>query len=109
MKQNCWEYKNCGRQPGGSKINELGVCPASTENKLDGLNSGSNSGRACWVVSGTFCKGEIQGTFALKARNCLECDFYRAVVKEEGSNFTATPMLYDKLDSKSAMPERRSI
>lgn len=98
MKLNCWEFKKCGRQPGGDKVQKLGICPASAENRLSTLNSGINSGRACWVVSGTFCKGEIQGTFAMKGRNCLECDFYKTVVKEEGSYFTPTPMLYQKLE-----------
>ena len=30
---NCWEVKKCGREPGGAKVAELGVCPASTGNK----------------------------------------------------------------------------
>jgi len=28
-KLNCWEFKKCGRQPGGPKVAELGVCPAT--------------------------------------------------------------------------------
>jgi hypothetical protein len=28
-KLNCWEVKKCGREPGGVKVKELGVCPAS--------------------------------------------------------------------------------
>ena len=27
---NCWEVKQCGRQPGGPKAGEFGVCPAAT-------------------------------------------------------------------------------
>lgn len=30
---NCWEYFKCGREPGGSKVDELGVCPAATEER----------------------------------------------------------------------------
>jgi hypothetical protein len=25
---NCWEFKNCGREIGGIKVKEMGVCPA---------------------------------------------------------------------------------
>ncbi|MGE5174112.1 MAG: two-CW domain-containing protein, partial [Betaproteobacteria bacterium] len=28
-KLNCWEHKKCGRQPGGHKVAELGVCPSA--------------------------------------------------------------------------------
>ena len=82
-KKNCWEVKDCGRQPGGSKTNELGICPASIAKKCDGVNGGKNAGRYCWVVAGTFCKGEIQGTFARKLGNCMSCPFYLQVEKEE--------------------------
>ncbi len=63
-KQNCWEMKKCGREPGGVKTPELGLCPASTDKTADGLNGGKNGGRICWAVTGTFCGGKIQGTFA---------------------------------------------
>ena len=68
-------------------MSELEVCPASTEKKLDGVNLGINAGRACWALAGTFCKGKIQGTFASKLHDCLECDFYQLVRKEEGKKF----------------------
>ncbi len=45
MKQNCWEFKNCGRQPGGHKVNELGLCSAATETKTNGINDGNDSER----------------------------------------------------------------
>ena len=86
-KMNCWEFKNCGRQPQGPKADEMGLCPASTDTRLDGIHDGVNSGRACWVISGTLCNGEEQGTFAIKEGNCTHCDFYKVVVSEEGSHF----------------------
>ena len=86
-KMNCWEFKKCGRQPGGDKVTEFGICPAAAEIKTDKINDGKNGGRACWVIAGTLCKGEIQGSFALKIKNCMTCDFYRQVMKEEGNNF----------------------
>jgi hypothetical protein len=45
-KMNCWEFKQCGREPEGSKISESGVCPATTETRLHGTHGGVNSGRA---------------------------------------------------------------
>ena len=97
MKSNCWEYKKCGREPGGKKVQELGVCPATTETRLDGANCGHKAGRACWVVSGTYCKGQVQGTFAGKYKDCYECDFYKAVKEEEYPKFKLTPVLLSKL------------
>ena len=45
VKLNCWEFMKCGRQPGGEKVDELGVCPASIEPRTDGTNSGKMGGR----------------------------------------------------------------
>lgn len=86
-KLNCWEVKKCGRHPGGTKREELGICPASTEDQFDGINSGKNSGRYCWRVAGTLCGGIVQGTFAMKVKNCSNCEFYHSVRLEEGQNF----------------------
>lgn len=97
MKKNCWEVKKCGRQPGGEKVAELGVCPATTETRLDGVHEGRNAGRACWVVAGTLCKGEVQGSFARKFDNCEKCDFYLSVQKEEFPRFVYTSVLLSKL------------
>src|SRR5512133_3346732 len=83
IKKNCWEVKHCGRQPGGHKVHELGICPASIAREYEGLNNGQNAGRYCWAVAGTLCKGEVQGTFARKLGNCLACAFYLQVEKEE--------------------------
>ena len=80
---NCWEMKLCGREQGGSKTGDLGVCPASTEKSLDGINNGSNAGRACWAIAGTLCGGKVQGEFAMKIANCVSCDFYEVVLNEE--------------------------
>ncbi|MFA4829718.1 MAG: hypothetical protein WC855_09775 [Thermodesulfovibrionales bacterium] len=97
MKKNCWEFKKCGREPGGEKVKDLGVCAAATEKKLDGIHEGKNSGRTCWVVAGTLCKGEVQGTFAQKYKNCEKCEFYQEVRKEEGGKFMLSAILLNKL------------
>ena len=85
--KNCWEYKQCGREPGGSNVHELGVCPAAIAQACDGINGGVNAGRYCWAVAGTLCKGKVQGTFARKFRNCLACSIYLSVERDEGSAF----------------------
>jgi len=82
-KKNCWEFKKCGREPGGAKAEELGVCPVTIHAELDSAHGGSNAGRACWVVAGSLCGGTIQGTFAQKLHNCWNCDFMKAVKQEE--------------------------
>ncbi len=81
--QNCWEFMNCGREPGGAKANELGVCPAATDASFSGVNDGLNSGRFCWYIAGTLCGGQPQGTFAQKSLNCMNCTFYAQVVQEQ--------------------------
>jgi hypothetical protein len=84
-KPNCWEFKKCGREPGGARIAELGVCAAATEALADGIHGGTNAGRACWAVAGTLCGGKVQGTYAAKFDNCLKCEFYLATAREQGA------------------------
>jgi len=86
-KLNCWEFMKCGREPGGVKNNELGICPASIEGRTDGIHGGANGGRACWAIAGTFCGDKIQGTFARKFEDCMKCEFYRGVMNEEIANY----------------------
>lgn len=86
MSVNCWDFKKCGRQPGGNRALELGVCHASTFAKANGLNGGRNGGRICWALTGTLCGGEVQGTFAEKLGNCSGCEFYRLVQAEQGKD-----------------------
>ena len=100
-KLNCWEYKKCGRQPQGPHVKELGLCPASTETALDDVHDGTNAGRACWMVSGTYCKGVLQGTFAQKFKSCEACDFYQKVRQEEFPNFFLSAVLLGRMHKKA--------
>lgn len=97
MKVNCWEAKQCGRQKGGGKVREKGFCPAAAEERLNGIHGGKNAGRSCWVVAGTLCQGEVQGSFAKKFENCEKCDFYLQVQKEEFPAFVYSSVLLAKL------------
>jgi len=87
MKQNCWEHKKCGREPGGPKSAELGVCPAATDPTYHNTNSGKNAGRHCWKIAGTLCGGQVQGSHAAKLMNCVRCDFFQLVKEQEGGDF----------------------
>lgn len=97
MKQNCWEHKNCGRQPRGAQEKQFGVCPAATEKRLHGTHGGTNAGRACWAITGTMCDGTVQGNFAKKFKKCLDCDFYHLVKTEEQNQFILSQLLLRKL------------
>ena len=66
--KNCWEFKKCGREKSGSKVVEMGICPAYPDH-----------GRDCWMAAGTFCGGKVQGTFAEKRGTCMTCDWYKTV------------------------------
>lgn len=94
---NCWEYEKCGREEGGTKISEIGVCPASTEVRVNGINGGKNGGRACWAIAGTMCHGKINGSFALKLGACITCDFFKLVAREEGANLVNFKVIIAKL------------
>lgn len=90
-KINCWEYKKCGREPGGSEEATLGVCSAAVQELADGLHGGKNGGRVCWVIAGTLCGGRIQGSFAEKVGTCEKCDFFKMVCRQE-------PVIKDRID-----------
>jgi len=85
--QNCWEFKNCGREPGGENAEKLGVCPTPVDTSFNGINSGRNAGRICWAIAGTFCNGE-EGSFAEKRSSCTHCAFFKLVQTEEGISRT---------------------
>ena len=62
------ELKKCGREQGGSKAKELGICLAYPAH-----------GKRCARIAGTLCGGKVQGSFAKKVASCLQCDFYKSM------------------------------
>jgi class 3 adenylate cyclase len=82
-KLNCWEFMRCGREPGGQRAAEKGVCPVAVESRLDGVLGGMNAGRCCWAVAGTVCRGARQGTLAKRFASCKECAFFKRMQAEE--------------------------
>lgn len=105
-KVNCWEFKKCGREPGGSRAHQLGVCPAAREVRLNGTHGGRAAGRACWIIAGSLCGGQVQGTFAQKFQNCARCDFYSQVRREEGMRFELSATLLSKVKDQGPMKKK---
>ncbi|MFZ5592287.1 MAG: methyl-accepting chemotaxis protein, partial [Bacillota bacterium] len=62
---NCWENMHC---PPERKEN----CPAFT----------GNQGLYCWRVTGTLCRGEVQGSMAEKMAACRECRHYKLLMEK---------------------------
>ncbi len=106
-KTNCWEFKKCGREPGGAKANDLGVCAAAIETSTEGVNGGKHGGRICWAVTGTLCGGKVQGTFARKIANCLlDCAFFKAVMQEEKKSLELYPSKRPSVCPDNNLPRR---
>jgi hypothetical protein len=99
-KVNCWEYMKCNKESSGRSAQDSNVCPASTDWRLHGMHGGENAGRACWVVAGTICNGQVQGLFAQKHKNCGSCVFYKKVKDEEADNFLPTITLLEITEEK---------
>lgn len=91
VRLNCWEYKQCGREPLGNKVIELGVCPAATTVSFHKANHGRNAGRACWCVPRTLCGSKSQVSAADRLTLCKSCDFFELVKQEEGTWFELQP------------------
>ena len=98
--ENCWEFKGCGREEGGKRAHEMGVCPVYHETRLNGVHKGKNGGRACWVIEGSLCNNKKQGHFGEKFKECVHCEFYRKVKKEAGADFLLSPTLLRILSGK---------
>ena len=98
-KRNCWEIMGCERHPGGTRIDELGECPAVRCFSAHGINSGINGGRACWAIAGTYCGGETQGSFTDKVRKCATCSFFLAVREEENGEFRPVQTILAQIHS----------
>jgi hypothetical protein len=81
---NCWDVLGCERGPGGALAVREGLCPAAADTSANGVNTGTNGGRVCWAISGTFCGLESEGSAAKKFISCLSCDFFYQVLEEEG-------------------------
>lgn len=101
-KPNCWEFEQCGLEPGGRNVVANGICPAAAERHADGIHHGKNAGRCCWIVSGTLCHGETQGTYTEKVAGCQQCGFYKLVRQEEHPAFKVFSVIIHEIHSRAA-------
>lgn len=87
-KQNCWEITRCGLELGGSRVDEMGVCPAAlpTGTRHEGANRGLHAGRVCWAIEGTKCDC-TKGIASARFLACIECEVLKRVQDEEGPSF----------------------
>ena len=97
-KYNCWYFMKCGREPSGALVHQFGVCPASTEQRLDGIHDGKNAGRACWVVAGSYSEQKrFHCFFARIYEDCKKCEFYAVTKAAEGRTFIEAEKLIDRI------------
>ncbi len=61
----CWREKQCGATD----------CPSYGKEHV-----------RCWLVAGTFCRGEVQGRFAQKFGSCTKCEIYQTAVQQNPIN-----------------------
>jgi hypothetical protein len=64
---NCWDFMKCGYDEGSAREDDTRSCPAYP-----------HYGKSCASVAGTLCGGLVQGTFAMKIFDCVNCDFYNS-------------------------------
>ncbi|HWR59511.1 MAG TPA: hypothetical protein VN328_11550, partial [Thermodesulfovibrionales bacterium] len=83
--------------------------PAAKDGRLDGTHGGKNAGRACWVVTGTFCTGEMEGTFAQKFKSCAMCDFYKTVRRDEFPEFQLAAVILRNIEKEEVVTASQSI
>ncbi|UCG78893.1 MAG: hypothetical protein JSV21_03430 [Nitrospirota bacterium] len=99
---NCWEFHECCKEIGCIDNESKQICPATTEERLNGVHGGVNAGRACWVVVGTLCFSERQDNYKHKSKICSTCAFYEMVKNEEGnSRFIPAIFLQELLEQNA--------
>jgi len=87
---NCWEIIKCGREKGGAKIADDGVCIAST----------LEMGHSCWALAGTLCGSVVQGTYAQKIGDCQKCIVFMQYDRTSGTKGRAVKVIYPCEDTK---------
>jgi PAS domain S-box-containing protein len=87
MKQNvkCWEFFEC----------KEAECPVLKSEELQ-----------CWLVSGTHCRDEIQGTFLEKVEICLDCTPFKANVDDRSLERTLKVVHEQFIEFRRMVEER---
>jgi hypothetical protein len=76
----------CGREPGGIRADQEGICPAAQNSRYQGINGGQASGRFCWTEPDTNCKKFLEESDG----GCMLCSFFTRVLHEEGEGMIMT-------------------
>ena len=82
-KLNCWEFKKCGREPGGRNLALFGPCSVPAATGFNNINNGKNGGRSCWIIRESACEKIMRRCCVQEIRECRQCNFYRFVNEPE--------------------------
>jgi len=102
-KINCWEFNNCGMEPGGIFAEIYGACPVPQMMKYDGVNGGRGAGRTCWMVMNSGTNSELP-VCRNNRLTCHHCTFFQRVQSEEDIKTVVNPGENVREDLKSALP-----
>jgi hypothetical protein len=72
----------------------------ATEARANGINGGTNGGRSCWAIAGSLCGGKVQGSYATKLGNCLQCDFFNEVRRQQADKFVSSREILNLVNPK---------
>lgn len=95
---NCWEITRCGKEPGGSRVDTSGICPAADCVYATGINGGFHAGRACWAIGETLCGKGQRLSLRKKRRTCPACPVYQKIKAEEGAGLLDTDSILEELN-----------
>ena len=84
---NCWEFMNCGMEPGGIFAATNGPCPVAEQ----ALNkNGDPGGRPCWEIMPGSSRS-IRHTCRFTRKSCHECPYYQRIqIEEQADRFEET-------------------
>lgn len=102
--RNCWEIARCGREPGGSQAQALGVCPAALGESGNSIRHIEASERVSGTVTGNLCYAEIQGTTASQPEACPHCEATWRIQGDEGPRPAQAPTPTGKLMHLARQP-----
>ncbi len=73
----CWEIKRCGREVGGARVDEYGVCPVSRMMSDHNGDVEEADVVLCWRETNTLCGVVYGGAGAVKMMHCSDCEYYK--------------------------------
>ena len=103
-RMNCWEFKQCGREPGGRNVEKYGRCSVPVSVEHNGMNNGKNGGRSCWILREAACEKIMRACRVDEIKECRQCRFHIHVKKSECSG-----RFFHKLIQNKAHMYGRSI